>query len=70
VSGVDGQPLTAAEEFELYVTKGVVPSTYAISRTLGEDRGEVLARLASPGDDEAPRAAVAIPRRCDLSRGV
>jgi hypothetical protein len=39
------EPLTAADEFELYVTRGVVPSMHAIRRALGDDRGAVLARL-------------------------
>lgn len=44
------EPLTAADEFELYVTRGVVPSMHAIRRALGDDRAEVLARLDEPDD--------------------
>jgi hypothetical protein len=44
VAGTE-QPLTSTEEMELYITKGIVPSGYAIRRALDDDRSEVLAML-------------------------
>lgn len=45
--------LTPADEFELFVRRGVVPSTYAIRRALDEDRHDVLARLGLDLDGAA-----------------
>ena len=42
---VEGEVLTAVEEFRRYVTAGVVPSTYAIRRALGGERAQVLKDL-------------------------
>jgi len=42
---LDGTPLTPVQEYELYLTAGVVPSMYAIRRALGEDRDDVLAMM-------------------------
>lgn len=46
------EPLTATEEFQLYITKGVVPSMWAIRRALGEDREDVLAKVDSHADQQ------------------
>ena len=55
---VDGSPMTAVQEFELFFTAGVVPSLYAIRRALGEDRDDVLAMMDRR---DAQRAAEARP---------
>lgn len=45
VETVHGTPLTVAQEWELYVTRGVVPSDRAVCLALGEDRVDVLRML-------------------------
>lgn len=53
VETVDGTPLTVVQEWELYVTRGVVPSAHAISHGLGEDRDDVLRMLDARRGAEA-----------------
>ena len=52
-TAVDGTPLTVVQEWELYLTRGVVPSEHAIRRGLLEDRGDVLRMLDARRDARA-----------------
>lgn len=47
---VNGTPLTVVQEWELYLTRGVVPSDRAVRHALREDRADVLRMLDARRD--------------------